>query len=80
MNSQLQNSPGKGLYVSSHSEDDLHSHNSTGMDQFNERFEKFTMLVRQLQNDLPAPTRFGLRLRRVFPSFVFVLQMQGVFH
>ena len=29
------------------------------MDFFNARFEKFIMLVRQLQNDLPAPSDFG---------------------
>ena len=29
------------------------------MDLFNQYFDKFTMLVRQLQNDLPAPSDFG---------------------
>ena len=57
------------------------------MDFFNARFEKFIMLVRQLQNDLPAPSDFGRH--EVLPeaqesasilSFVFVLPMQEVFH
>jgi len=29
------------------------------MDEFNERFEQFIMLVRQLQNDLPPPSDFA---------------------
>ena len=29
------------------------------MDSLNELFERFTMLARQLQNDLPAPSDFG---------------------
>ena len=35
------------------------SHNSTVMTPLNERFEKFTRLVRQLQNDLPPPSDFA---------------------
>jgi len=48
-----------GWYVSSRFEDDASSHNSTAIDQFNEYFEKFAMLVRQLLNDLPAPSEFA---------------------
>ena len=63
------------------------SHNSTVMDFFNACFEKFIMLVRQLQNDLPAPSDFGWH--KVLPeaqesapilSSVFVFPMQEVFH
>jgi len=63
------------------------SHNSTIIDFFNVYFEKFIMLVRQLQNDLPAPSDFGRH--KVWPeaqkgapilSSVFVPPMQEVFH
>ena len=35
------------------------SHNATVMDFFNARFEKFTKVVRQVQNDLPPPSDFA---------------------
>ena len=57
LNLRLQNLPGEnGMFQVIPKSS---SHNSTGMDPFNQLFQIFSMQMKQLLNDLPAPSDFA---------------------